>query len=128
MPKIKSKHLHTIAVAAKQAAAVRDELIDGKTYRMEFAAMFRGQLMVGHPTPTTQTSNANPADLIAAVLAELGPRKRVQVVDALIRKLDRESIDVSARKQADRLIRGTARRKSTTNRGNVTGDIICELV
>ncbi|WP_145176765.1 hypothetical protein [Rubripirellula lacrimiformis] len=125
--------LHAIAQVAKGASKVRDELTVGN-HRPEFTAMFRGELTVGDRQPASSTSAFNSEQLIAWLLDQLGPRKRVQVVNALVAatkevtKAKPLPVDEKTLQLTSRLIRETSTTSSGTKRGNVAGKIVCELL
>jgi len=125
--------LHAIAIAAKKAKDYRDKLV-AKEYRPEFAAMFRGTFSVGPNQKKTQRVKADPAVLLAHLLARFGPRKQRQVVDEVIAALEVDAaIDedddkaAAATESAARLILETTREQRGTVRGPVSGKIICEI-
>ncbi|MGB7323619.1 MAG: hypothetical protein WBD31_02020 [Rubripirellula sp.] len=125
--------LHAIAQVAKGAKPVRDELKVGN-HRPEFTAMFRGELTVGDDQPAASTSAFKPELLLAWLLEQLGPRKRVQVVNALVAATKEVTekkplpVDEKTLQLTSRLIRETSTTTKGTKRGNVSGNIVCELL
>ena len=122
------QQLHALAKCGKQAEKVRDELKAGHTYRIDFVVRVKGNLSVGERQPTTFSNSVDPAQLLAAVLEQLGPRKRVSVVSAIIAAKGMPDVSEEATKQAERLIRETTTSTAGKKRGNVTGKLTAELV
>lgn len=119
------QQLHALAVAAKPASKVRDDLKEGHNYRIDFAVRVKGTLSVGATQPTSSATKLDPLLLLAAVLDRLGPRKCKTVVTELLATLAGKKLVVSeeATKQATRLVDSTTVTSSGTKRGNVTGEI-----
>ncbi|TWU66457.1 hypothetical protein [Crateriforma conspicua] len=118
--------LHALTVAGKPASKVRDKLVAGKTYRIDLTVRIHGTLVVGHPEQVAVDKKACPKQLLAAVLSNLGPRKRKSLVDELI--ASNEKPDPKAVQEAERLIRETAKTTMQNRRGAVTGKLTAEPI
>lgn len=124
------QQLHALALAAKPAGKVRDQLVEGKKSRIDFTVRVHGELVVNNSVTQASSSAAPSIDLLAGVLAEFGPRKRKAVVDAILKARSEKGykIDEAATEQAKRLVESTKTSKTVTKRGAVTGKLQLELV
>lgn len=125
------EQLHALAVAGKPAAKVRDQLQPGD-YQIDALVRIKGQLSVGHPQPCTSLSGMPASLLLGAVLAQFGPRKRIAIVDQILKAIEAEAgsvvCDNKSLQQAERLIRETTTQTPKTKNGNVTGKLDVSLV
>lgn len=122
--------LHAIKKVGADAEKVRDSLADAKTYKIDAGVHFAGQLVV-NPTSQISVSTKPPADLVlAALLSQFGPRKRVEIVEQIIESgLEKAIVDAEQTKQlAEQLLSDLTTRTVTTRRGAVTGIITAELI
>ena len=60
--------------------------IVAKIGRAKLQVDFAGELAIGHPTETSQSVAAAPADIVAALLSELDASTRVKLLDRLKRE------------------------------------------
>lgn len=123
--------LHALAVAAKPARNVRDQLQPGD-YQIDAIVRIKGQLSVGHPQPCSSTSSVPAQLLLAAVLGQFGPRKRIAIVDQILATIAADAgavnVDNKSLQQAERLIRETTTQTPKTKNGNVTGKLDVSVV
>ncbi len=121
--------LHAIKKVGTEAEKVRDALADAKTYKIDSTVHFSGSLVV-NPTMQITVSAKPPAELVlAALLSQFGPRKRVEIVELIIeRGLEQAITDAEQTKPlAEQLINDLTTRSEVTRRGAVTGVIDAEL-
>lgn len=125
-----AEQLHAIAVAAKPAAATRNQLVEGSKVKIDFKIHLTGELIINHGGECQQTSNAPAIDLIAALLAEFGPRKRKSIVEQIVadRMKKGYAVDAAAKEQAQRLLTNAATVSMVSRRGAVTGQISAALI
>lgn len=125
------EQLHALAVAGKPAAKVRDQLQPGD-YQIDALVRIKGQLQVGHPQPCSSSSSVPAPLLLAAVLSQFGPRKRIAIVDQILATIAADAgavnVDNKSLQQAERLIRETTTQTPKTKNGNVTGKLDVSLV
>lgn len=128
--------LTRIATEAKVKVA-RKQLVEGSTYPIDFGLRITGDMLVGLGSEYPTAVKPSPVDLVALLLAELGPRVRVKLVDRLTAagvagmkktvtpgdKPDAELISL-----AERLIEGLTATGTGQRRGSVTGKLEAEVI
>lgn len=126
------EQLHALAVAGKPAKKVRGQLKAGQTYEIDALVRIKGQLSVGHPQPYSEATSTPAQLLLAAVLAQFGPRKRIAIVDRILATIAADAgavnVDNKSLQQAERLIRETTTQTPKTKNGNVTGKLDVSVV
>jgi hypothetical protein len=109
----------------------RKLLKDGREYKIDFGIRLTGKLSVAARQGCMYSTKPTSVQLVAMLLAELGPRKRSQLVDALI--ANRTESLVKDREPellllAERLIGGLTLSVPGKKNGNVTGDFNIDLI
>lgn len=135
------QQLHALAVASKGAKSVRSKLKAGTTTKIDCTIRLQGELVVGHPSTYVTPKPTDAKKLIELLLAEFGPRKRVEIVGKLIAAITvskkvkptkkakkAEPVDAALTEQVDRLIAGTTSQATVTQNGAVTGVITATIV
>lgn len=118
----------------KLIKAARSEVKDGRTYEVDFGVRVVGKLSVGLPSACKYNNVPESADLVQALLAQFGPRKRQQIVNELITAGVARTIAPNDEPIAElpelaaRLINGLTTTTSGNRRGNVTGDVDVTLI
>jgi nicotinamide mononucleotide (NMN) deamidase PncC len=120
---ISAPELHALKiVSAKPADNVRKQLKPG-TFELDFGVHVTGQLIVGAEGSMSQPTKPSAQMLVAALLSQFGPRKRVQIADQLMEHTLTESIKDSEQTLAlaESIINALTTRQLVTRNGNVTG-------
>lgn len=119
----------------KLIKAARNEVTAGEQYDLDFGVRVSGQLVINHDSQFTANIAPKPVELVKALLAQFGPRKRVELVDRLIADGTAKHIggpeakspeDYAARDAelsalAERLTAGLTVTSPASKRGAVTG-------
>lgn len=130
------EELHALkAFATKRAEARRDRLQVGGGQPVDVTLRIRGALDVGVPT-AADPEKLKPADVLAIVLAELGPKTRAKVREALVAKCDpwweggdEPTPEPEAKHAAEDLLQLAKReKKDGKKKGQVTGSLAVEVV
>ena len=109
----------------------RKLLKDGREYSIDFGIRLQGKLNVAARQGCMFTTKPTQVQLVAMLLAELGPRKRVQLVESLIDK-KAESLVKDREPEllllSERLINGLTLSVPGHKNGNVTADFNVDLI
>jgi hypothetical protein len=109
----------------------RKLLKDGREYVIDFGVKLQGKLSVAKRQGCKYTTKPSAEQLVAMLLAELGPRKRVQLVESLIEHRTESLVkdrDPELLLLAERLINGLTLSVPGSKNGNVTGDFNVDLI
>lgn len=122
--------LSKIGTEAKLKDA-RKLLKDGREYSIDFGVRLLGKLNVGAKQACMYSTKPTPVQVAAMLLAELGPKKRVQIVEALVTGRTESLIkdrDPELLLLAERLVSGLTLSVSGQKNGNVVGDFNVDLI
>lgn len=124
----------TRITSGKLIAGARSQVDDGTTYDVDFGVRITGQVIIGHEADFTSNNAPKLLELVQALLAQFGPRKRATVVaDLMLSGIartiapDDKPVDGLA-ELAAALIDGLTTTTKGTKRGNVTGDVAVQLI
>ncbi len=119
---ISAPELHALKIVSKQADKLRKELKAG-TLDLDFGVHLTGQLIVGADSQMLQPRKPDTVQLVAALLSQFGPRKRVEIADQLMEHTLSESIKDSEQtlSLAESVINALTTRELVARNGNVTG-------
>lgn len=109
----------------------RKLLKDGRDYSIDFGVRLSGKLKVAAKQGCMYTTKPTQVQLVAMLLAELGPRKRVQIVEALVANKAESLVkdrDPELLLLSERLINGLTLSVPGSKNGNVTGDFNVDLI
>lgn len=109
----------------------RKLLKDGREYSIDFGLRLKGKLNVAARQGCQYSTKPTSVQLVAMLLAEFGPKKRVSIVDgilgnrtvSLVKDRDPELLLLS-----ERLINGLTLTVPGSKNGNVTADIAVETI
>lgn len=123
------------AVFGKEAKTWRDSLTPGLNQPVDVLLRIVGQLDVGDDQPRTETSKPQLLPVLAVVFDELGPKSRVKVREALVRRLgsqnagrDAREPDAEASGFANATIELLTIREPKTVRGNVVAKLEVQVM
>lgn len=121
--KLTPAELHALKHVSKAADKCRAQLKPG-TVELDFGVHLTGRLIVGEPSSFSQSSAPTAVDLVAALLSQFGPRKRVAIADKLIEQgLAATIVDgEQTRPLAESVINALTTRALVQRNGNVTGE------
>lgn len=119
---ISSPELHALKIVAKRADDERKQLKVG-TLNLDFGVHITGQLVVGADSKMLQPRKPTPVELVAAMLSQFGPRKRVEIADMIeeagLAASTKDSEQTLA--LAESLINSLTTKVLVPRNGNVTG-------
>ena len=119
---ISSPELHALKIVAKQADGLRKDLKVG-THELDFGVHLVGKLVVGANSEILAPQAPKAIALVAALLSQFGPRKRVAIADQLMEEglLASTKDPEQTLSLAESLINGLTTRALVPRNGNVTG-------
>lgn len=124
----------TRITSSKLISAARTQVEEGQEYNVDFGVRITGQVIIGHEAEFTANNVPKASDVVQALLAQFGPRKRQQIVSELItvgipRTIAPEDEPVDGLADlAAKLIDGLTTTTKGSRKGNVTGDCEVRLV
>ncbi len=117
--KLTAPQLHALACLAKDAAKVRGKLAV-RSYDVDFGVQITGTLNVAGDATCTLTKKPAAERILAAILETYGPRKRIEIAEAITAdKL--EQVDEASVQLVTDLINRLATKSTSTRRGAVAG-------
>lgn len=119
---ISSPELHALKIVAKSADKLRKELKAG-THELDFGVHLTGKLVVGADSEMLQPQKPTAQQLVAALLSQFGPRKRVDIANQLMEQgLAASTKDVEQTQSlAESIINALTGKVLVPRNGNVTG-------
>ncbi len=119
LQQLTAPQLHALACIPKDAAKVRGKLAV-RSYDVDFGVQITGTLNVAGNATCTITKKPSAERILAAILATYGPRKRLEIADAITAdKL--ELVDESTLTLVTHLINRLATKSTSVRRGAVAG-------
>lgn len=119
LQQLTAPQLHALACIAKDAGKVRGKLAV-RSYDVDFGVQITGTLNVAGNSTRVRTEKPAAERILAAILETYGPRKRVEIADAITAdKL--EQVDESTLTLVTDLINRLATKSTSVRRGAVAG-------
>lgn len=121
MNQLTPAQLHALALVAKGASKVRDKLV-AQDYPVDFGVQISGVVTVSGDQTVTLSTKPSAVDVIASLLSEWGPKKRIEIASAVsAEKL--AAVTPEQRLLATEIFDRLAIQAPTTRRGSVAGKL-----
>ena len=122
MDTLSPEELHALKILAKRAEKVRGLLKPGKV-SLDFGVHITGDLIIGADGQLSSLTKPSSIDLVAALLSQFGPRKRVAIADQLVERGLRAMTQDPEQTTglAESIINALTTHALVDRRGNVTG-------
>jgi hypothetical protein len=117
------------AISETKVKTARKLLKEGETYELDFGVRVQGNLIVGVESNYSSSTKPSSSQLVQALLAQFGPRKRIQIVDLILSLGLKKAISEDEEPDADlellagRLVVGLTINSVGTRAGSVTADV-----